>query len=521
MGRTPGFAILRRIMQFAMLCEEQNISTAEGLERVAEAQWSRRQFLSVTARATVGAVLSPVLLQRPAWGATAPRVVIIDAGCAGLTCAYRLQQRGLYAQVLEASKRVGGRMFSLRNTFPDGQVVELGGELIDTGHHSLRRLARELGLTLVDLHKGGEHLHEVFYFDGRQVPLPEVIESFHSAAKRIRNDVATLKGKGPVTYRSPRNAQALDQMSLAEWCEKREVTGTLRMVLESAYSSEFGLEANEQSALNLLLMISTTPGSFALFGESDERFHIAEGNDSVPKKLAEQLKRPVELETRLEAIRQQQNGTYTLTVNQRGTVQDIPAEKVVLALPFTLLRQVDLRGVELPPVKRLAIETLGYGTNAKLMIGFSQRVWHEAKGNGSTLTDLPYHVSWDTSRGQRGTHGILTNFAGGKRGLEMGEGTPEERAAKVASSLNAIFPGIAAMQTKQAVRFFWPSSPFTLGSYACYKPGQYTTIAGAEREAVGGLHFAGEHTSLDFQGFMNGASESGERVAQEILHRKA
>ena len=83
--------------------------------------------------------------------------------------------------------------------------------------------------------------------------------------------------------------------------------------------------------------------------------------------------------------------------------------------------------------------------------------------------------------------------------------------------LEAIFPGAAAAHTKQAARFHWPSSPLSLGSYACYKPGQYTTIAGAEREAVGGLHFAGEHTSLDFQGFMNGASESGERVTQEIL----
>jgi monoamine oxidase len=344
-----------------------------------------------------------------------------------------------------------------------------------------------------------------------------MVESFRPLVKRIREDVATFKGKGPVTYRSSRRARAFDQISIAEWCEKREVTGTLRMVLENAYSSEFGLEADEQSALNLLLMIGTTPGSFAMFGESDERFHIAEGNDSIPLKLAERLTRPVELETRLEAIRQQQNGTYALTVNHSGTVRDIPAEKVVLTLPFTLLRQADLSGVELPPVKRLAIATLGYGTNTKLMTGFTSRVWHEAKGNGSTLTDLPYHVSWDTSRGQKGRHGVLTNFAGGKRGLAMGEGTPEERAAKFVAHLEAIFPGVAAAHTKQAARFHWSSSPLSLGSYACYKPGQYTTIAGAEREAVGGLHFAGEHTSLDFQGFMNGASESGERVAQEIL----
>lgn len=517
MARTPLFAALRRAAQLAVLCQDKGISTEEGIERVAEAQWSRRRFLSVTTGAVVGGMLSPFLMPRPAYGATAPRIVIVGAGCAGLTCAYRLQQRGIQAQVVEAGKRVGGRMFSLRDTFPDGQVVELGGELIDTGHRSLRRLARELGLTLVDLRKGANHLHEVFYFDNRQVALKEIVASFRPLAKRIRTDLATLTGEGPVTYRFPRRAQAFDQMSIAEWCEKREVAGGLLAILENAYCSEFGLETGEQSALNLLQMIGTTPGSFAMFGESDERFHIAEGNDSIPLKLAERLTQPVEFETRLEAIRQQQNGTYLLTVNHSGTVRDIPADKVVLTLPFTLLRQVDLSGVALPDVKRLAIRTIGYGTNAKLMTGFTSRVWHETKGNGSTLTDLPYHVSWDTSRGQSGAHGVLTNFTGGKRGLALGEGTPEERAAHFVSSLDMIFPGAAAAHTKQSVRFHWPSSPLSLGSYACYKPGQYTTIAGAEREAVGGLHFAGEHASLDSQGFMNGASESGERVAQELL----
>jgi monoamine oxidase len=519
MARTPLFASLRRAAQLVALCEDKGISTEEGIERVAETQWNRRRFLSATAGAVVGGMLSPFLMPRLARGATTPRIVIVGAGCAGLTCAYRLQQRHVPTQVMEAGTRVGGRMFSLRNTFPDDQVVELGGELIDSGHRSIRRLARELGLTLVDLRKGADHLHEVFYFDNHQVPLPEIVASFRPVAQRILKDLATLKGEGPVTYRSTRRAHALDQMSITEWCEKREVAGVLRAILESAYCSEFGLETDEQSALNLLQMIGTTSGSFTMFGESDERFHIAEGNDSIPLKLAERLARPVELETRLEAIRQQANGSYTLTVNQRGTVRDIAADTVVITLPFTLLRQVDLSGVELPDVKRLAIRTIGYGTNAKLMTGFTRRVWHETNGNGGTLTDLPYHVSWDTSRGQQGTHGVLTNFTGGKRGLALGEGTPEERAAHLVSALDVIFPGAAAAHTKQAVRFHWPSSPLALGSYACYKPGQYTTIAGAEREAVGGLHFAGEHTSFDSQGFMNGASESGERVAREILRR--
>lgn len=517
MGRTQFFSALIQALKLAALCEAKEVSTTEGLERIVEAQWTRRRFLTTTAGAIAGTTSGVFPPESPALGATAPRVVIVGAGCAGLTCAYRLQQAGILACVIEAGTRVGGRMYSLRGVFPEGQLTELGGEFIDTGHHSLRRLVRELGLTLVDLQKVDEDLAPVFFFANRRVSLAEITEAFQPVARRIRKDLATLTGHHAVTYRHPHNGRALDRLSLAEWLETREVTGSIRSLLEIAYVGEFGLEADEQSALNFLLMIGTAPDSFALFGESDERFHIAGGNDSVTTRLAERLKRPVELETRLEAIRRCHTGAYVLTVNRAGTVHDIPADKVVLTLPFTLLRRVDLHGVELPPVKRLAIDALGYGTQAKVIAGFARRVWQDTRSNGSSVADLSYQSSWETSRGQGGTHGVLTNFAGGKRGIALGEGTPEEQAADFVSQLNAVFPGAALAYTKRAVRFHWPSSPFFQGSYACYRPGQYTTIAGAEMEAVGGLYFAGEHTSLKFQGFMNGASESGERAAEEIL----
>jgi len=214
-------------------------------------------------------------------------------------------------------------------------------------------------------------------------------------------------------------------------------------------------------------------------------------------------------------------GTAGLTcayrLQQAGTARDFNADKVVLAIPFSVLRHVDLAGVELPVVKRLAIATLGYGTHTKLVTGFTRRVWHDTNGNGSSVSDLPYQSSWEASRGQPGTHGILTNFTGGQQSLTLGEGTPDEHAAEFAGQLERIFPGVKEAHTKLAVRFRWVTAPSFLGSYACYKPGQYTTIAGAEGEAVDGLHFAGEHTSLAFQGFMNGAVESGERAAREIL----
>jgi monoamine oxidase len=87
------------------------------------------------------------------------------------------------------------------------------------------------------------------------------------------------------------------------------------------------------------------------------------------------------------------------------------------------------------------------------------------------------------------------------------------------AALDKPFPGIAAQFNDKAERFFWPTHPFTRASYACYRPGQWTTIANAESRPVGNLFFAGEHCSYDFQGFMNGGAETGKLAAAEI--RKA
>ncbi|HEV8713544.1 MAG TPA: FAD-dependent oxidoreductase [Candidatus Binatia bacterium] len=519
MARTQLFSKIKRALKYAAYLEAKGISTTEGLEQIAETHWSRRRFLQTTAAATAGAAFNVVVPRLPVLGVRRPRVVIVGAGCAGLTCAYRLQQVGIQACVLEASTRVGGRMLTLRHTFPDEQITELGGEFIDTGHKALRRLARELGLALVDVHKADDGLlSDVYYFDNRSVPYAEIVESFRPAAALIEKDLSTLTGDGSVTYKNPNNGQELDNLSIAEWLDTRGVTGVIRSLLEVAYRGEYGLEVDEQSSLNLLLLIGTDPDNFEIFGDSDERFHIAKGNDSVPTRLANRLKRPIELGTRLDAIRQLANGTYLLTINQVGTVKDIEADEVVLTLPFTLLREVEI-GVLLPPVKQLAIDTLGYGTNAKVIAGFSQRTWQVAGSNGSTFSDLSYQSSWDTTRGQAGLHGILTNFVGGERGVAVGDGTPEEQAADFVAQINTVFPGAASAYTGQAVRAHWPTAPFVKGSYTCYRPGQYTTIAGAEMEPVGSLHFAGEHTSLHSQGFMNGACESGERAAKEVLLR--
>ncbi|HEY9422976.1 MAG TPA: FAD-dependent oxidoreductase, partial [Thermoanaerobaculia bacterium] len=437
---------------------------------------------------------------------------------------YRLTQRdGVSVRILEAQDRVGGRMFSQRGFFPDGQVAELGGELIDTQHFHIRQLAEELEIALDDFVFDGAGLdRDIWFFDGRRLDEQAIVEAFVPVSRRMVWDLAALGGDS-VSWREPNGGEALDRTPLSKWLDGVVMEPWMRELLEVAYTTEYGLETAEQSALNLLLLMDPNPMPFRIFGGSDERFHVRGGNDLIPLKLAERLGERVETGTRVESVAKRADGSFTVSF-QKGSVSGMAvADHVVIAVPFTLLRKIRLDdNLGIPEVQKRAIRELGYGTNSKLMVGFSRRVWRRPepayRSNGSTLADLPYQLCWETSRLQPGEVGILTNFSGGRHGLDVGKGTPEERAAEFAGWLDKVFPGIskARIEGKQS-RFVWPTFPWTLGSYACYRPGQWTAFSGEEGRRVGNLHFAGEHTSEAAQGFMEGGCETGERVVREIL----
>jgi monoamine oxidase len=477
----------------------------------------RRRVLQTTAVAGVAPLVRPGPLS--GGGRSEARVVVVGAGMAGLHCAYRLADQGVRADVYDAAQRVGGRMFTDRRTFGPIQHCELGGELIDTDHETMRDLAEELDIELLDFRRDDRRLiGDVYDIGGRKLTESAVLDGFTPIARAIDDALDTLLDKdyGFVSYDKPNGGKALDALSISGWLDQIGASGPVRTLLEVAYLSEYGLEPNVSNALNLLFTISTDLKRFEIFGDSDERFHAAEGSDAFTTRLARELSpKQIHLGMTLEAIRRAPAGQYVLTFNRDAGRTDVLADHVVLALPFTTLRRVDI-GVDLPPAKRRAIAELGYGTNAKLMAGFTSRIWREQGYTGGSFSDRGYQTTWDTSRLQRGTSGIITNFVGGTRGIQIGEGTPAQQASAFLAQFDGVFPGVAAAADGRVARMHWPSYPLTLGSYAAYRVGQYTTITGAEMEQVGNLHFCGEHTSLDYQGFMEGAAETGARAATEI-----
>jgi monoamine oxidase len=521
MARSPLFGLLQRAARIASAANESPAPLDEFIERVNahRIDASRRRFLREGSAAAAGLLLAGCAgtLQLASSGSD-EEVVIVGAGIAGLTAAWRLHQSGVRVRIIEAQNRIGGRMFSLRGFFPDAQVIELGGELIDSNHVRIRALATEMGLALDDLQEPNPPVKsELWWSDGRAVSEAEMIREFVPVAAAIQRDLATL-GDGDITYGAPQNAQVLDALTVSQWLDRNDVRGWLRKLIDVAYTTEMGLECDQQSALNLITFIGTKPDEFRIFGESDERYHVRGGNDSIPRALAARLSAAIETDTALEAITQRANGDFVLSLKQGTASRQLRASHVLLAIPFTTLRQVRI-DVPLPAVKLRAIHELRYGTNAKLMIGFDQRIWHDRYHyNGSVYADLPFQTTWETTRKQAGAGGVLVNFVGGRHGLEIGQGSAKTQADKAARELDAIFPGIAATRDgAREVRMHWPTFPWTQGSYACFGPGDWTTVRGAMGEIVGRLFFAGEHCAFDTQGFMEGGCESGETAAAAIL----
>ncbi|HBY58734.1 MAG TPA: amine oxidase [Solibacterales bacterium] len=484
---------------------------------------SRRTFLKAVAAA-------PVATSLMRGAPSSIDVGIVGAGLAGLSCAHELKRSGVTAAIYEAAGRAGGRCHSMGGSFSGpvnfpGQVVERGGELIDNLHKTMLGYAKEFRLTLEDV---GKQDGDVFYFfNGAAVPESRVVEEFRAFVPAMRADLRAISAAPSVDSHMPADI-ALDNVNLRQYLESRGAGPVVFEAIEQAYLAEYGRAIDEQSCLNFLLFIHADRRSkFTPFGVfSDERYHIVEGNESIARGLASGLSGQFRWGKRLVKAAKLASGRVRLTFSD-GTTADHDA--VVLTIPFTVLRQVDLSGLGLPAWKQFAIDNLGYGDNAKMMVGFDRPFWRALGSNGSSYADLAnVQTTWETNPTKAGAGGaVLTDYSGGARGKNLNAVPLQVAAASFVGDLEAVFPGAAAAVSRpggniRAHLEHWPSNPLSQGSYTCYRPGQFTTIAGNEGKPAGNVFFAGEHTNsfYEWQGFMEGALLSGVQAAADLLRKK-
>lgn len=532
MSRTPLARSLRQIWRDLTASRQTGIPVDELREQRAERRGVRRRDVLLGGAAGAAALALPRSARAAAGD---PSVAIIGGGIAGLTCCLGLLDRNIESTVFEASNRLGGRMYSNRTGYwASGQVSEWGGELIDSGHATMLALADRFGLPVDDLlaaqPAGSDDIYRVH---GGYYAKTQADADFDAIWRTVKDDLRSAPF--PTTFDSYTAAGAqLSAMSVYDWIESRVPGGHgsgLGQVFDLAYAIEYGADTMDQSALNLLYLLAFQPKPFdhtlAMFGVSDEQFHIRGGNQRLPEAIGAYLGNRVVTGHKLVRIKETPAGRYKLTFERGNQTIEQTYDYVVLALPFAAYT-FDYSQAGFDPLKRQAIVELGKGHNGKLQLQFSNRGWRgtgpwPGTSNGSSYADTGYQASWDVTRAQSGTPGILCLFSGGSVTDSMRTtsafGTASDPKVRLDAldgldELAPVYPGLS--WNGKATQSIWHKAPLFNASYSFYRRGQYTQFAGYEAEPQGNVFFCGEHTSLDYQGFMEGGAFTGDETAKAL-----
>ncbi|HEY9881363.1 MAG TPA: FAD-dependent oxidoreductase [Leptolyngbyaceae cyanobacterium] len=525
MVHSPLFRKLIRTFQQAHLANLQ----AQGVDPSPvkrSTDWTRRRFVRTAALAGGSAIATRTLAHsKVAWGNQSPRIAIVGGGIAGLHAAYQLKKAGLQAIVHEARTRLGGRMQTVTGAVGPGLVSEVGGQLINTDHLDMLALVEDFGLTLFDRAEDAAQSpfpETAFYFGGQHRSEAEVAEKLRPLARQIAADAIRLNAN------YDRVAPEFDHLSVTQYLDLNadKITDPfIRRLMEETIRTEYGVEPSQSSALQLLFNLPLVKGdTVQVLGASDEVYVVKGGVSQIIEGLANALTGQIRLGMQLTKLTLQGSG-YQLTF---GNTQ-VEADYVILAIPPTVLRQVDLQ-VTLPAKLKKFIQEVNLGANEKLLAGFNQKVWRQSNGFvGEVWTDLGFSEAWEGSQAQtERKEGELTFFFGGNPVKALQVGSASTQGKRWVQQINAIIPGAQAASNNQFLRTAWTQDPLTQGGYTSFKPGQLTEFSnyfyiesnspqGRQDVAVGNLIFAGEHFSDAFYGFMNGAAETGRLAAEVIL----
>lgn len=429
------------------------------------------------------------------------RVIVAGAGLAGLSAARDLEAAGASVTIVEARDRVGGRVHTLRTGFAGGLHAEAGADLIEGGQSFVLELAASLRLKPVRILKSG------FRFYGMAA----------DGVNRVQRIETTFKELGRLLQREVDDyclagkrwdsaiAQHLAREPVSSWLDRVGAGATLRAGVRGLR----GFYLTDPEGLPLLTLVDQL--SVGGVSASGEFYRLQGGNDRLPCTLIERFGGEVLLQTAVRAIRHDLDAVR-ITVDDQGGRSELHGDFCVVALPASTLREVQFDPA-LPSEQARAITTLKYGDATRMLLQFKTAFWRKrghARGYGS---DRPTGAVWDASEDQKGSSGILSLLAGGHSSRALAQIAKTEGDRGVVERLSWLGKPSALLATTTVV---WENDPWSRGGYAVFDPCYAPQLRDWLARPAGRIIFAGEHTSLRWQGYMNGAIESGKRAAAEV-----
>jgi monoamine oxidase len=519
---------------------EQDRELRKKLLHEREANKQRRDFLKAAGGIGLGAGMmsvAPAAFAAHSNGHNGqPDIAIVGAGSGGLRTAHRLMQYGITSTIYEANDRVGGRMYSNSDFFGDNRVVEWGGEFISTEHTAVRNLAHQLGLQLEDANKLSLGDEETYWIGGQLYNehdlLDEWVGGLYDTMKRAQQDAPWQP-----FYNSEHTAEHLyyDNLNAIQWMDDLGYPSDhwVHKLLLTDLVAEYGI-TDENSALNLIYLLgwnTRNSGGLPLAG-TDERLHVAGGNDLIPQGMANELPQgTIETGRKLEAIVGDYNGPYTLVFDNGP---DESCDVLVMSLPMNLIKDIDIDariwGGFLPQKQQAFLSTNTTSDNNKFMLEFSDRHWdmsqmingREVHQAARAYSDPDKFIStWEGEPGNPSPLGVLVDYNGGVEARNMNKNVIQGVAKngdvnRLLGYFDQVWPGISNKYTGKALASNWWDNPYSKGAFTSPAVNTMTTWWGGQWVTEGNMYFAGEAYDEEYWSYMNGAILSGERVAQEI-----
>lgn len=437
------------------------------------------------------------------------QVLVAGAGLAGLAAARELEDRGLRATVIEARARVGGRVMTVRDGFAAGQHAEGGADLIESDQSAVRDLARRLKLRLVPILRNG-----LGFYGTSRSGRPARQSSF-GAFEKIAQPLASLVRDYKLAERRWDGALARtwSGQSVADWLTAFEAGRRGRGIdhIRARFRGFRGLFLADPEDLSLLALVDFFAGD--PFGGDSQFLRVAGGNDTLATRLAASLATPPILGAALRRVETRESRVIA-TIQQPSGLTTFEADLVIVTLPPPLVTHVEF-DPPLPQPQADAFREVRMGPAARVLLQFESRFWKRRRQPSLFASDLSTGAVWDGNEHQRqGRAGILSLLAGGRAARELGDLMTDGGPAAVARRLAWLGRPSRLLGSRLVA---WDSDPWAGGGYVAFHPGFDSLSRAWLARPSGRVLFAGEHTSERWQGYMNGAIESGQRAAAEAV----